>query len=467
MTTTEDIRTAAMPADTARTVIVTSDSHVAPLLSEQLRDYCPDKYLDDFDRFVSFAANPSGGSKPGKTVVGHGGMTREVVEPDPQEDPRLSVTRNALTTGGWDPHQRIRDMDRDGVAGEVIFHGLNTGRQDLMPFNGPFGAFGLSGYDNELVGAGRHMYNRWLSDFVSVEPARHAGLAHMPMWDPEACVKEVEWAAEAGLRGINFPRPQAAIPSYNDPVWDPFWSACEALNMPLTTHAQAPGPPPSTTPQQGDFEVYMLDIMGDNGRKAMYQLVFGGVFERHPGLRLVYTEVLDLWWVATMARMDGMATFFWYKEASLPPSQRVLLGTKLPKMPSEYCMQNVFIGWTGMAPFEVQDAVEHGYTSQVLWGSDYPHPEGSWQYPRTEDEVPMTHLHLRDSFARAPRDHAAAMIGANAIRVYGLDAVELTNVARRINSLTFGELAEPFDDEPEDIATRSAKLCFRRNGPWY
>src|SRR5271155_1375847 len=117
------------PAATDRVVAVTCDSHVGPQLREQLRDYCPKKYITEFDDFVKWAdAQPA-----------------LMPAPAPDEDPRLSVHRNVLTTGGWDPHQRIRDMNRDGVAGEIVFHGLNAGRADLMPFNTFLGAFGASG----------------------------------------------------------------------------------------------------------------------------------------------------------------------------------------------------------------------------------------------------------------------------------------------------------------------------------
>jgi predicted TIM-barrel fold metal-dependent hydrolase len=220
----------------------------------------------------------------------------------------------------------------------------------------------------------------------------------------------------------------------------------------------------------GDFEIYMLEIMGDNGRRALHELIFGGVFERHPKLKLVYTEVLDRWWTEALAQMDDMAEFFWHRDGQRRPSQRVHAGphglAKLPHLPSYYCRRSLFIGWTTLAPFEAQDAVDHEYDSQVLWGSDYPHPEGSYQYPRADDEVPITRLHLRDTFAGIPRERAAAMIGGNAIRVYGFDQAKLQGVADRINSMTFTELGTPLDEEPEDFVTRSAAFCFRRSGAY-
>jgi hypothetical protein len=78
----------------------------------------------------------------------------------------------------------------------------------------------------------------------------------------------------------------------------------------------------------------------------------------------------------------------------------------------------------------------------------------------------MTHLHLRDTFARIPAEPAAAMIGGNAMRVYGFDPNKMRAVADRINSLTFEQLAVPLKDEPEDFVTRSAALAFRRTGPF-
>lgn len=455
MTTTEPAESATAVTPSDHVVAVTSDAHVAPLLKEQLRLYCPQKYLEQFDEFVKF--NDS--------------LPLRMGGPEREDDPRLSHYRNALTTGGWDAHQRLRDMDRDGVAGEIVFHGLNAGRQDLMPFNGAFGAFGVRGYDNELVAAGRHMYNQWLADFCSVAPERHAGLAHVPIWDPEAATKEIEWAAEVGLKGVNFPRPQPTNPAYNDPAWDRFYAACAANDMPLTTHAQAPGAPPvGKKANPGDFEVYTLDIMGEGGRTSLPQLLFGGVFDRHPNLKLVYTEVVDDWWEATMARLDDFYLNFSSSIEGLPEALRVDTGpfppTRLSALPSELCKQHVFIGWSCVAPFETQRAVEGGFDSQILWGSDYPHPEGSWQYPRTDDEVPITHLHLRDSFASIPAQRAAGMIGLNAARAYGMDIPKLQAVANRINSLTFEQLAVPFEGPVEDVMTRSARFCFRRNGPF-
>ena len=91
--------------------------------------------------------------------------------------------------------------------------------------------------DRDLAGVGMKIYNRWLADFVSQAPHRHIGLAYLPMWDVEAAVAEVESGPRRGLRGVNFPAMRdGELPEYNRSLWEPLWSVCEELRMPLVTH---------------------------------------------------------------------------------------------------------------------------------------------------------------------------------------------------------------------------------------
>ena len=192
------VRVGAARVGTDHAVVVTSDGHCGPQ-PEQLREYCPQQYLEQFDMF--FAAQ-----RERRSMMPKDERSRDEIMKTPQ--------RNTLTDGGWDPHARLRDMDYDGVAGEVIFHGLNQG-PGVYPL--PWGDLIGTGFDvntpYELVALGRHMYNQWLADFCSVEPDRRAGLCQLPMWDMGAAIKELEWAASAGLRGVNFPRVSSRDPA--------------------------------------------------------------------------------------------------------------------------------------------------------------------------------------------------------------------------------------------------------------
>jgi predicted TIM-barrel fold metal-dependent hydrolase len=421
------------PAPDKNAVVISCDSHTGPLLKEHLRQYCPKKYLEEFDAFAEHATFQRFTDQPGV-------------------EPHLSPARNQLTQGGWDMTQRLADMDYDGIAGEIVFHGLNVGRVEPLPFGG---LFGTDRADSQLVGLGRHIYNQWLADVCSVEPERHAGLVHLPMWDVEAAVLELEWARQVGLRGINFPRPQPGLLPYNHPDWEPLWAAAEALAMPLTTHAQSGGDASFAAEGKGNHIISILEVTGQNSRKAFPQLVFGGIFEKHPGLKLVFTEQPGQWWQPMLSEMDSLFMLLGHSD------------TDLKRMPSEYASDHLYVGATCLASFEAHDAVDNGYSRNVLWGSDYPHPEGSWQLPRYEGEPSMSKLAMRDTFADIPADDCAIMLGENAARVYGFDLDALANVAERIDAPTFAELATPLEREPEDRSTRGAAYAFRRHGAYH
>ena len=343
-------------------------------------------------------------------------------------------------------------MDRDGIAAEVIFHGSQNG--EPMPFLpqllGNNASFDI---DPVLAPVGERIYNRWLADFCSVEPERHVGLAHVPMWDIDAAVREVEWAAEAGLRGVNFPAPRHGVYlEYNDRAWEPFWSACQACDMTLATHVGVASPGRASGP-----EALALTSIEDGGyfaRRAIWWMIFGGVFERHRDLHLVITESPGEWWTHTMVELDST----WLSQADWNAALR----EQVPRRPSEYCASNVFVGASFLAPFEAARAVDEGYASQLLWGSDYPHIEGTWQYPADDDAEPITRAAQRNTFCGIPAAATRAMLGENAVRVYGLDASKLADVADRIAAPTLEDLAVPI----ESVPAGASPTAFRTFGAW-
>jgi predicted TIM-barrel fold metal-dependent hydrolase len=416
---------------TEKLVVVSSDTHIGPRLKEDLRHYCPARARADFDELVATreaaAANAAGGSLA------------------------FGAHPNTRTAGHHDMHARLRDMDHDGVAAEVIFHGSQNG--EPMPFLPPLlGNNATFDFDRDLAADGVRIYNRWLADACSVEPERHVGLAHVPMWDIDAATREVEWAATAGLRGVNFPAPRHGVYlEYNDRAWEPFWSACESHGMTLATHVGVASPGRASGPES--LALTSIEDGGYFARRAIWWMIFGGVFERHPRLKLVITESPGEWWAYTMVELDST----WLSQAEWNTALR----EQVPRRPSEYCEANVFVGASFLAPFEAATAVEHGYASQLLWGSDYPHLEGTWQY-RDDDAEPVTRAAQRNTFCALPADATRAILGRNALRVYGLDEAALTRVAARIAAPTIDELAQPIDRVPAG----ASPTAFRTFGAW-
>ena len=138
----------------------------------------------------------------------------------------------------------------------------------------------------------------------------------------------------------------------------------------------------------------------------MWQLMFGGVFDRHPGLRLLMTEVRGDWLPATLQHLDAA-----YEQVRDDvPAQR---------KPSEYWHEHCLMTLSFVHKAEVTMRHELGVET-IAFGRDFPHAEGTW--PNTSDW-------LRDAFGGVPDDELRLMLGENVIRVLGLDRAKLAAVA--------------------------------------
>ena len=407
-------------------VIVSADCHIGPRLVEDLRPHCPSELRSAFDDYASSDTRSTG----------------RYVEHDQSQDDELSPWRNQWASGHHDPAARRQDMDAEGITAEVIFHGS----QNDQPV--PFQTTMMGPPDDPaLYAAGIRIYNTWLAEECAGAPERHVGLAHLPMWDVELATEELRWAADAGLRGANFPAPRTWLRPYNDRAWEPFWGAAEKLAMPLSTHSGAGDPAVFQGPEL--VALMSIESGGWFSRRAAHLMIFGGVFERHPDLTLVLTEQPGQWWNYLVDELDSvhMAT------ASEGP-----LARQVPKRPSEYLHRNVFIGASFLSRAEAHGAVRDGYADRVMWGSDYPHMESTWQVGAT----PYSQLSLRFSLAGLDEATVRAMVGGTACQVYGLDPSALAPVAERIGAPTYAELTEPL----ETVPAGASPFAFRTVGPW-
>ncbi len=428
-------------------VAVSCDSHIGPRLVEDLSPYCPAERRDEFDAFVADIAAQRAAAASAAGRVSFAGTSMG-------SDWGVRV-ENLKTPGHHDMHARLGDMDADGVAAEVIFHDSQNG--ETIPFQTDFllSARTGAGQDFELLAAGQKMYNRWLADVCSIEPERHVGLMHLPMWDIEAATAELEWGRSIGLKGVNFPALKSYIEPYNSPAWDDFFSACEDLGVTLCNHGGAGS---SGGRHPGAFSIAKFEISMMTRICPMDQLVFGGVFERHPKLRLVLTESPGTWWPFVLKEMDSI---YLTDTNSYGPREK----ERVPRRPSEYAGRQVFIGASFHARFEADDAIANGYVDRVIWGSDYPHYEGTYQYDALgPNGEPMTWAAWRFHYAGLSEDTVRAFLGGNALNAYEFDGAALAAVAARINAPTHADLnSAPVTARPEG----SGHLAFRTFGFWH
>ena len=332
----------------------------------------------------------------------------------------------------WDNEMRNSQQEEDGVAGEVIFP--NT----APPFFPSFVLFAKPPTPEEYRHrrAGVQAHNRWLVDFCNEFPERRAGVGQIFLNDIDDAIEDVKWIKEQGLRGgILLPNIAPDVkwvkPLY-DPEYDRLWEVCQDLDIPVNVHSG------TGNPDYGPYQVSMLLYINEvvfYTQRPFVQLVLSGVFQRFPNLKFVMTESGCSWvppMLKQLDRMMGMASSGAVGEIRYRKDEAV------EGSATHYFHQNVWMGVSNPGPEDV--AARHAIgIEKFMWGSDYPHDEGSHPYTRE---------HLRARFSACPPAEVKQMLSENVASLYDFDLDALAPLAARIGP-TVGEVATPIDAVPD------------------
>jgi predicted TIM-barrel fold metal-dependent hydrolase len=381
--------------------VISADSHLNPPLTFW-RDYLPAKYADRAPQIVE---TPEGEmlSFEGSTVLVN--MLSSVAGTDPQDWVARGNVQQLLRQSrpsGWDPAERLKDLDDDGVWGEVLFGG------------GP-----LFSADPEFCLATFDAYNRWLADFCAASP-RFAGLGYIPTWDPALAVREVERVSELGLRGVVIPNYPIAVPAIgggyaklsgqadikmawrtSNLTWlseefTPFWKRCVELGIPVHYHLGPTLYPPGDQPALSFSVSSTMTKVWAAG--PMVDMIFGGLFERFPELTVVSAESGAGWAAFVLEYIDRSYGRHRHHD-DLPISEH----------PSFYFRRNFKLGFLDdMTAIRERDVIG---VDNLMWGSDFPHSDGTW--PHSVDTV-KRHAELMSD------EDAARIFGATAAALYGI-----------------------------------------------
>jgi predicted TIM-barrel fold metal-dependent hydrolase len=328
-------------------------------------------------------------------------------------------------TGAWDYSERLNMLARDGIAAEIIFPDGITEKNTP-----PFGAgLGLSPKDMvpELQWAGAMAHNRWLAELCANAPERHIGVASIPLlWDVEQAVAGVRWCVDNGLTSVMIPTLWYDQDPYHNVKYDPFWEVCQDLGVIIHFHS---GPAPHAEyfgagfPEQdnrdvlpGAMGIYVSEVMWWLYRPLTF-MIWGGVFERFPRLKTMIVEGGTMFMLPPWLRLMD----FQYNEGEISAK----LGdfkSHLSMSPSEYFHRNVGIGASCVRRADIEMRDEIGLDS-IMWGSDFPHPEGTW---------PNTGKYYKETFSGIPEEDGRKILGGNAVEFYGLDQDKLRAVADEI-----------------------------------
>lgn len=347
------------------------------------------------DRMPRVAEDPKGPTwvtKTGATfglVNGMGSAGREYIPGQIHRSDRMAST--GLYEDGkrgirrlTDPELRLKDQDRDGVQAEVLYGILGTTKR----LNDPDAAA-------EVM----RIYNAWLADFCDTHPDRYAGLACIPNQPVEAAVQEVTRVVKrGGIRGLDIAN-SLDMPPLWDPQWAPLWDLVNEVGLPIHFHTVGGQRPDfAKLPPLLGRVAHAVHITGFQMHMAtlLTSLIFGGVLERYPHLRVVIGESGIGWIPYVLDRMD----LEWEDQFK---------DLELTMRPSAYWRRQCKATYqTDRIGIKLLDELG---ADTIMWGSDFPHPDGVW--PDSDEFIQRELGHL-------PADVRAKIVCENAGSFYGL-----------------------------------------------
>ena len=382
-----------------RYTIVSADCHAGGDIDDY-RPYLPSRLHSDFDAWKQDYVNPFADLQDSKRV------------------------RN------WDTAVRQRDLEADGQVAEVVFP--NT----VPPF---FPTSLLVSRPPATVAefkrrwAGLQAHNRWLVDWCGELPGRRAGLAQVFPNDIGAAVGEVEWAAENGLSGVLLSAipPDSPVPPLWSDYYDPLWAACQDTGLSVNQHGGAGIPDLQDSPNRAFLMLMEVPFFAN---RSLWHLIVSGVFERFGGLRFVMTEQRVGWVPATLSKMDAYWRLF---TADGTVGEMTADASQLPNPPSSYFLSNCYMGASFPGRDEAE-AIRQIGVDRFMWGSDYPHSEGTF---------PDSVASLRHVFCDWSQEDLRKLLGGTAAEVYNLDIDALAAVGV---GPTVSEVAEPLSELPDN-----------------
>ncbi|MFQ5668267.1 MAG: amidohydrolase family protein [Candidatus Binatia bacterium] len=262
--------------------------------------------------------------------------------------------------GCYEPRRRLELLDIDGIDAALIYPPQRT-----------MGYFITAG-DREFHLAGIEAFNNWLTqEFCAVAPERLGAIAQIPNAGIEAAVAELRRAKTLGARGVSI----TTWPSGNvacGAADDPFWAAAEEAELPVSIHIALVTP---ATPRQGAGvtggarKLFGLASTMSFMPRLIAEMIFAGVFDRFPNLRMVANEVGAGWVPSLLQDLDDR---YW--------RNRRWAGVRLVLVPSEYFRRNWVVGFI-RDPYGIRNRHDVGIAN-MMWASDFPHHINDWPYSR-------------------------------------------------------------------------------------
>ncbi|MGE4651266.1 MAG: amidohydrolase family protein, partial [Myxococcota bacterium] len=277
----------------------------------------------------------------------------------------------AARPSGWDPVERIKDQELDGLDAEILYPTLGMS------------TFGMP--DAELQRACFHAYNDWVAEYCSHDPKRLYGIGLISLEDLTHVEQDLERIAEQGMRGAMIWGAPPADRPYSDASYDRFWASAAEKSLPVSLHIIASRGSTSsqvaevTGATSFDPGVWYMTVLHEI-QESLARIVFGGVLERFPTLQIVSAENDTGWLPHFMYRMDHCYEKY-----------RAMWAQPLETRPSDYVRRQV---WATFQDDPIGPATHEVFGAEnYMWASDFPHSDSTF---------PDSHKWIEKNFAGVP-----------------------------------------------------------------
>ena len=363
--------------------IISADSHITEAPNTYI-DYIDPKYRDTAPHLIE--------TEEKGAIYIIDGMSRTIpmglvaAAGQAPDDLKTSARFSDLHRSGYDSSYRLEDQRRDGVSCEVIYPSVG-----MVLCNHP---------DFDYKHASMQAYNRWVAEYCSIAPHRLIALGQTAMRSPAEGISDLATMKGLGMGGVMMPG-NPAVEDYDSPIYDDFWEACVEYSLVPSFHILT-NKADSISPQRGPKMASFLSIIR-GCQDVMAMLVLGGVFERHPRLKIVCAEADAGWVPHFMYRMDHAFN-----------RHRKWLTAGIDRIPSEYFREHIYTtfqdDWVAFASADQMN------WERLLWANDFPHSDSTW--PWSQDILTEHTRVLRPEQTRA-------ILCDNAAKLYGIDVAAL------------------------------------------
>ncbi len=310
---------------------------------------------DIWDRYLEPALLEDAPRNPGGRWFYRGQPTNFKLSEEVKDEFGRKTRANYATelAEGWSPESQLRAMDRMGIDVSFLYptHGLFVWHiRDMAPAT----AAGLC-----------RAYNRWLAEFCALAPDRMKPVAALSLLDPAAAVTEAQRAHEEhGVQAVYIRPNPVAGRTIGSADYEPLWSYCERAGIAIGLHEGAHAMVDTIGQDRFESDLglwcasHPMEMMA-----AFVSLLEGGIFERHPDLRVGFLEAGCGWVPYWLWRLDER-----WENTGFEIASRVTMP------PSEYFRRQCWVSVEADEPY-LGDIIKHIGEDRVLFASDYPHPD--------------------------------------------------------------------------------------------